>query len=96
LGACYKQLNSSVGEFGAATLNASTSAIESTTPNDSEFTAVNARLSALDNERDNLAIRIKDQLWAAANWNVPVPDAQGQLHDCQAIIAQAQNLAAGS
>ena len=30
LGACYKQLNSSVGEFGTATLQAATKAIEST------------------------------------------------------------------
>ena len=30
LGECYKQLNSSVGEFGAATLQASTNAVDST------------------------------------------------------------------
>ena len=34
LGETYKQLNSSVGEFGADTLTASTNAIESTSPND--------------------------------------------------------------
>ena len=34
LGEEYKQLNSSVGEFGAYTLTASTKAIESNTPGD--------------------------------------------------------------
>ena len=43
LGEAYKQLNSSVGEFGADTLTASTNAIESSTPGDAEFTTVNQR-----------------------------------------------------
>ena len=34
LAACYKQLNSSVGELGTATLEASTNAIESSSPGD--------------------------------------------------------------
>jgi len=96
LGACYKQLNSSVGQFGAATLTASTNAIESATPGDHEFTSVNNRLAGLDDERDGLATQIKDELWAAANWDVPVFGAQGQLQHCQAIIGQAQDLAAAT
>jgi len=93
LGACYKQLNSSVGEFGAATLTASTSAIKSATPGDREFKQVNDRLAGLEKERDDLAIRIKNELYAAENWGVPVLGAQGQLSGCQAIIGQAQRLA---
>ncbi len=38
LGACYKQLNSSVGEFGTDTLIASTAALESNAPGDSTYT----------------------------------------------------------
>ena len=34
LGVCYKQLNSSVGELGTATLEASTNAVESSSPGD--------------------------------------------------------------
>ena len=34
LGACYKQLNSSVGQFGNDTLQADTKAIESSSPGD--------------------------------------------------------------
>ena len=55
LGECYKQLNSSVGEFGAATLQASTNAIESTSAGDSTFTGVDGQLRALDVARDQLA-----------------------------------------
>jgi len=93
LGACYKQLNSSVGEFGASTLSASTSAIESATPGDTKFRYVNDRLTGLEKERDNLAIQIKDELYAAENWDVPVSGARGQLLGCQAIIGQARQLA---
>jgi hypothetical protein len=93
LGACYKQLNSSVGEFGASTLTASTSAIESATGGDREFRYVNGRLAGLDKERDGLASQIKDELYAAANWDVPVPGAREALRGCQAIIGQAQRLA---
>src|ERR1035441_5898591 len=56
LGACYKQLNSSVGQFGNYTLQASTAAVESSTTNDREFTTVNAALTGLDRVRDALAL----------------------------------------
>ncbi len=44
LGACYKQLNSSVGELGTATLEASTNAVESSSPGDTVFVATNTDL----------------------------------------------------
>jgi hypothetical protein len=96
LGACYKQLNSSVGKFGAYTLTASTNAIESNTPNDAEFTHVNAALSRLDKVRDKLAIRIKDELYAAENWGVPVHHPDQQISECQGIIASAKALASST
>ncbi|MGH2929019.1 MAG: hypothetical protein ACRDL8_12515, partial [Solirubrobacteraceae bacterium] len=68
LGEVYKQLNASVGEFGAYTLEASTRAIESSTPGDREFTIVNAALTGLDRQRDALAGQIKDDLYNAENW----------------------------
>jgi hypothetical protein len=89
LGACYKQLNSSVGAFGAFTLVASTKAVKSSTAGDALFTSVNAKLFALEKARDALANRIKHELYAAAFWNVPVHGAQRQLRECQALIGKA-------
>ena len=93
LGACYKQLNSSVGQFGNFTLQASTAAVESSTAGDGEFKAVNAALTGLDRLRDALALRIKGELEAAAFGDQPVPGAHGQTVACQAIIASAGVLA---
>ncbi|HEX8008885.1 MAG TPA: hypothetical protein VF482_20945, partial [Trebonia sp.] len=96
LGACYKQLNSSVGQFAAAKLIASTKAVESSTPGDALFTSVNARLFALEKARDALAGQIKDELNAAAFGDVPVRGAQFQIQACQALIGEAGQLAQAS
>jgi hypothetical protein len=93
LGACYKQLNSSVGQFGDATLRASTAAAESSAPGDSTYKAVNAALGGLERARDALALRVKGELEAAAFGNVPVVAAQAQTGLCQSIIVTAENLA---
>jgi hypothetical protein len=96
LGACYKQLNSSVGQFAAATLIASTRAVESSTAGDALFTSVNAKLFALEKARDSLAGRIKDELNAAAFSDVPVRGAQSQIGACRALIDEAGQLAQAS
>ncbi len=93
LGACYKQLNSSVGQFGNYTLQASTAAVESNTPGDPEFNQVNAALSGLEKVRDALALRIKGELEAAAFGDKPISAPLGQTVACQAIIAAAGLLA---
>ena len=93
LGACYKQLNSCVGQFGTDTLKASTVAVESSTPGDGKFKSVNAKLSALENQRDKLAITIKDDLNSAAFGNETINGVNGLTNHCQAIIAQAAGLA---
>jgi hypothetical protein len=93
LGACYKQLNSSVGQFGANTLIASTNAVESSTPNDTEFNQVNAALLGLEKVRDALANRIKNELNDAAFSDVQVPAVGVQLITCEAIIAGSALLA---
>jgi hypothetical protein len=71
LAACYKQLNSSVGEF--ATLIADTNAIESTSPQDSTYGHVVAALRWLELARDAVAGVIKDQLTAAAFDGIGIP-----------------------
>jgi hypothetical protein len=96
LGACYKQLNSSVGEFGTATLQAATRAIESTSPGDQTYTRTDQALAALGRVRDGLAGVIKRELEAAAFSNTPVRGAAAQTFACRAIIASAQHLAAAS
>jgi len=93
LAACYKQLNSSVGEFGAYTLVASTNAVESTTKGDLEYKLVNGLLLGLEKSRDALAGRLKTELDAAANSGTAIQDPRGQLLSCQAIIAGAKLLA---
>jgi len=92
LGEVYKQLNSSVGEFGAYTLTASTKAIESNTPGDREFVAVNAALTALDKQRDALAGQIKNELYSAENWGTPIPAAGQQIGQAEVLIFAAKAL----
>src|SRR6516164_345732 len=96
LAACYKQLNSSVGQFGAYTLQASTNAVESTTPGDAEFNKVNAQLLSLERQRDALANQVKAELAAAAFDNTAIQNPHGQAVACQDIISAAKQLAASS
>ena len=71
LGQCYKQLNSSVGQFGTATLMASTRALESTTPMTAP-TSSPKELSLLDHARDLVAGQIKQSLTNAEFNHTPV------------------------
>jgi hypothetical protein len=96
LGECYKQLNSSVGQFGAATLVASTNAVDSTSPGDATYIHINQALTVLDKVRDALALKIKGELAAAAFSGTPVFGAGGQTAACQGIIKTAQHLASAS
>ena len=93
LGACYKQLNSSVGQFGAFTLHAATAAVESDTPGDAKYRTVDAALTGLDKLRDSLALRVKGELEAAAFGRQPVAGAARQTVVCKGIISAAGALA---
>jgi hypothetical protein len=94
LGDCYKQLNSSVGEFGTATLQAATKAIESNSPGDKQYLATNRVLAGLEVGRDRLAGVIKNDLEAAAFNNARVLNAVGLTASCNALISSAERLAA--
>jgi hypothetical protein len=96
LGECYKQLNSSVGDFGAETLIASTKAVESNSAGDATYQRVNAELRGLDVARDRVAGAIKGALEAAAFDDVPVHDVFGLTARCGALIGAAYRVAAGS
>ncbi|HEU5416880.1 MAG TPA: hypothetical protein VFV41_04265 [Streptosporangiaceae bacterium] len=94
LGECYKQLNSSVGDFGTDTLIAATGAIEGTSPGDGAYRSADARLQTLDAARDRLAGLIKGELEAAAFAGQPVQGAGAQTLACARLIGQARHLAA--
>jgi len=94
LGDCYKQLNSSVGEFGTATLQASTKAIVSNSPGDKQYLKTDQVLAGLNIARDKLAGVIKNDLEAAAFRNAPVPHAVGLTASCNALISFAERFAA--
>jgi hypothetical protein len=96
LGECYKQLNSSVGDFGAATIVASTNAIESTSAGDATFTNVDNQLRGLEVARDHLASLIKGELEAAAFQDKPVLGAGLQVAACSALIGAAGQVARSS
>jgi hypothetical protein len=93
LGACYKQLNSSVGQFGAYTLAADTNAVKSDTPGDAAYNEIDNKLLGLEKQRDQLAGTIKTALSDAAFGGHPVADAPGLTRACEDVIGQARALA---
>jgi hypothetical protein len=94
LGECYKQMNSSVGDFGTDTLQAATKAVESHSAKDRVYKATNQALTGLDFVRDRLAEQIKGELEAAAFHGTPIPAHQlkAQTFGCQLVIAAASKL----
>jgi hypothetical protein len=96
LGACYKQLNSSVGDFAAATLIADTTAASSSTTGDALFLQTDTKLRALEVVRDDLAITIKNALQATEFDGARLHDTGHLTEACGDLIAQAAHLAASS
>ena len=95
LGACYKQLNSSVGEFGTATPAGGDRCDREQQPGDASYLRTDKALSALKRARDRLAGEIKGELDAAAFSGTGVHDAAGQTLACRALISSAERLATG-
>jgi hypothetical protein len=93
LGACYKQLNSSVGKFGTATLKFATKGIESTSPGDKKYLATDRALMILGKARDQLAGAIKQDLENAAFNNTQISHVGALTGACQGLIGAAQALA---
>jgi hypothetical protein len=94
LGECYKQLNSSVGEFGAATLQADTKAIDGSS--EAAYAATGQALRGLEVARDRLAGLIKGELGAAAFSDRTISQAGPQIQACQLIIHRADQLASAA
>jgi hypothetical protein len=93
LGACYKQLNSSVGQFGTDTLLASTAGLESTSPGDKTYVQSEKTLVFMDELRDAVAGQIKLSLDAAAFADVPVSHLATEGAFCGSLLQTAAELA---
>jgi hypothetical protein len=93
LAKCYKQLNSSVGDFGTDVLVADTKAMESgSSTNDSTYQRVNAEIKLLGVARDKLATKIKNDLYDAEFNDKTIPAAADSVL-CDAELAAANLLA---
>jgi hypothetical protein len=96
LGACYKQLNASVGTFGTDTLLASTAALAGgSSSNDHAFTATTAALTSLADRRDALASLVK-QFLDGVEFHGVQPDHKKigtQLASCRRLLGDAAALA---
>jgi len=99
LGACYKQLNASVGQFGTSTLVASTAALASgSSTDDMKYTNIDGQLSTLGAQRDALATTIKTAL-DQVEFHGAKPDngtISQQLASCNSLLASAAQLAASA
>jgi hypothetical protein len=92
LAKCYKQLNSSVGEFGTDVLVADTNALKTgSSTDDSTYLSTLSKIQSLGAARDALATQIKNDLFDAEFNNHPIPGAN-DLKDCNRILAQAAAL----
>jgi hypothetical protein len=96
LGACYKQLNASVGTFGTDTLLASTAALASgSSSDDQKFTATTAALTSLAERRDALASDVK-QLLDGVEFHGVRPSQRvigADLAGCRQLLGDAAALA---
>jgi hypothetical protein len=85
----YNQINAPVGQFGLAVINASTTALESGTPqNDSVYTTTTQRLTHLGTQRDRLAA----QLAARLDRTVSTVQSSGNRGSTSALIQRSLNL----
>ena len=92
----YKQLGAAVGEFGLATLAASTSAIESgTSLDDSTYTSLENQLGSLISQRNKLAVEMIGLLEDAEFNGTSISEEQAHslVSRGLALIAEAQALA---
>lgn len=94
----FKQLNACVGQFGAATIAASSKAITSTSSADSRYQAIETEFAQLGASRDALANQILTVLENAEFNNTPPNEAQivALTIGAKVLTTLAQQLAATS
>jgi hypothetical protein len=91
LGAVYKQLDASVGQFGLDTLHISTVAVASgSASDDTTYTRLESDLTNFGSQRDALASQIITMLEQAEFNNQPINQQQAQnlINQGQALLAQ--------
>jgi hypothetical protein len=76
LGDLYSQLNAAVGEFGIATLRASTVALESNSPGDRDYTTIENGLRWLGVQRDALVAQLRAVLASGLSGRPLVAESQ--------------------
>jgi hypothetical protein len=94
LAQCYKQLNSSVGQFGTDVLVADTAALKSgSSVDDSQYQNFLTSLQQLGVSRDQQASIIKQKLFDAEfNGKALSPQGNGQIKSCQGVLHDASEL----
>ena len=93
LAVCYKQLNSSVGQFGTDMLTTDTAALRTgSSSDDSIYRWVSADIAALGAQRDALATKIKGDLFNAEFNNVAIPGGTSDLAHCTSVLKLADKL----
>jgi hypothetical protein len=93
LAQCYKQLNSSVGQFGTKILLADTAALKTgSTADDSAYQSTAAKIASLGAQRDALATEIKNELFDAEFANAPIPNGSSDWAHCKNVIRWAGDL----
>lgn len=87
LAQCYKQLNSSVGQFGTDVLVADTAALKTgSSDDDSTYQAVSSKLQSLGSERDALAGQIKQDLFDAEFNDTKIPLGNSNDAHCNNLL----------
>jgi hypothetical protein len=93
LAQCYKQLNSSVGQFGTDVLVADTAALKSgSTGDDSAYQSVASKIKALGVERDSLATEIKNDLFNAEFNGTSIPNGSSDWAHCNNVLRWTHDL----
>ena len=93
LGRVYTQLEAAVGEFGLATLTASTRALASNSPGDSVYSGIENQLAALGAARNALVAQMQALLTGAEFGGKPISAKTGKslISQGNALLAQARH-----
>jgi hypothetical protein len=91
----YKQIDAAVGQFGLATLSASTRALESNSSGDATYADLENQLATLTGNRNALATKMIGLLEGAEFGGQPISEQQAQslVSEAQVLIAEANALA---
>jgi hypothetical protein len=92
----YKQITATFGDFDMTTLQISTIALASDSPNDQTYLHLSDKLATIGAKRDALALQMSTMLTAAAFGGQPINHAQasGLIGKGQGLLDQVHQLAA--